>query len=256
MCVSTALLETGLVPLVGPETTLVLEAPAGLIRVRASCDGGKARLLKITNVSSFVDQLDARIEVAGVGTLSVDIAYGGDSFVLVDGQALGFRLSPNEAPDLAMLGVRVARAANEQLRFDRTRRTNLSTISFCQITGPLQSDSGIVSGTSAVSIRPGKVDRSPCGTGCSAKCFAPAASCEPGKHTLVVRSWALVSSVESNQRLTSRAPRRWFRQSPGAHGSPERISLCCTPMIHGQRDIAWPTHGMSPWCSDSQSAGS
>lgn len=169
MCVATVLLETGIVPMVEPETQLVLEAPAGLIRVRAACANGKVQRVTIQNVPSFADQLDARLEVAGHGVVTVDTAYGGDSFVLVDAKALGFSLTPDEARDIAVLGTKITQAANEQLRFDPERRSGLSAISFCQMTGPIETVEGVPSGLSAVVIRPGKLDRSPCGTGCSAR---------------------------------------------------------------------------------------
>jgi trans-L-3-hydroxyproline dehydratase len=99
----------------------------------------------------------------------VDVAYGGDSFVLVDARSLGFRLTVDEARDLAAVGATITAATNEQLEFDRQRRTQLSAVSFCQITGPLEERGGAKSGLSAVVIRPAKIDRSPCGTGCSAR---------------------------------------------------------------------------------------
>lgn len=169
MCVATVLLETGVFPMVEPETTLTLEAPGGLVKVRARCVAGRVQHVTTVNVPSFVDQLDAKLEIGGVGTITVDAAYGGDSFVLVDARALGFMLAADEARDLAAFGVKITQAANEQLRFDPGGRTGLSAISFCQITGPLDSVDGAVSGLSAVVIRPAKIDRSPCGTGCSAR---------------------------------------------------------------------------------------
>jgi trans-L-3-hydroxyproline dehydratase len=169
ICVSTVLLETGLIPMVEPETEFVLDAPGGLVRVRAACVGGRVQRVLVVNVPSFVDRLDAKVEVPGWGTLLVDVAYGGDSFVLVDGVKLGFKLSPDEARDLAELGVKITKATNEQVQFDPQARTGLSAVSFCQITAPLESTGGTTSGLSAVTIRPAKIDRSPCGTGCSAR---------------------------------------------------------------------------------------
>ena len=93
MCVATVALETGLVAMTEPETTLVLEAPAGLISVRAECKDGKAERVTIRNVAAFADRLEAHLEVAGSGTLTVDIAYGGDSFVITDAAALGFEIA-------------------------------------------------------------------------------------------------------------------------------------------------------------------
>jgi proline racemase len=169
ICVATVLLNTGILPMQEPETRLVLEAPGGLITVTATCAGGKATHIRITNVASFADRLDAPLEVEGFGTLTVDTAYGGDSFVIVDAAKLGFALTPDEARSIAELGVRITRAANEQLPFQHPENGDWRHISFCQMAGPLARQDGALSGVNAVAIRPGKIDRSPCGTGCSAR---------------------------------------------------------------------------------------
>ncbi len=119
ICVATVLLDGGLVPMQEPETQLVLRAPGGLVRVRAACRDGKAERILVENVSSFADRLDATLEVEGLGTLTVDTAYGGDSFVIVDAAAMGFSLTQAEAHDIATLGVRITNAANDQLGFSR-----------------------------------------------------------------------------------------------------------------------------------------
>jgi proline racemase len=169
ICVATVLLETGILPMEEPETRLVLEAPGGVIDVVAECDHGKAGRISVTNVPSFADRLDAKLEVAGLPTLTVDIAYGGDSFVIVDAKALGFAIKPDEARDLAELGVRVAAAANAQLGFSHPENKAWDHISFCQFAGPLRRERGELIGSNAVVVRPGKIDRSPTGTGCSAR---------------------------------------------------------------------------------------
>jgi proline racemase len=120
-------------------------------------------------VPSFADRLDAPLEVAGLGTLQVDTAYGGDSFVIVDAPALGFAIRPDEAKDLAELGMKIVAAANAQLGFTHPVNKDWDHISFCQFAGPLTEQDGVLSGANAVAIRPGKIDRSPTGTGCSAR---------------------------------------------------------------------------------------
>lgn len=169
MCVATVLLDSGMVPMSEPETRFVLEAPAGLIEVRAQCRGGKAESIAISNVPSYADQLDQPLEVEGFGTLRVDIAYGGDSFVLVDARDLGFDIVADEARDLAVAGARISVAANEQIGFRHKAHQDWNAISFCQFTMPLETEDGVFSGRNAVAIDPGKLDRSPCGTGCSAR---------------------------------------------------------------------------------------
>jgi len=169
ICVATVLLETGIVPMREPETRLILEPPAGLIEVVASCRGGKAERISVRNVPSFADRLDARLDVAGLGALTVDIAYGGDSFVIVDAKALGFKIAPDEARDLAETGMTIVKAANEQLGFRHPENAEWDHISFCQFAAPVIEENGVPTGLNAVAIRPGKIDRSPTGTGCSAR---------------------------------------------------------------------------------------
>lgn len=169
ICVATVLLETGILPMSEPETSLLLEAPGGLVRVRALCRDGKAERITITNVPSFVDQLAVPLEIPGLGTLTVHTAYGGDSFVIVDAEAAGIEIEPANARDIAELGVRITAAANQQLGFRHPLNADWGHISFCQFAGTLREVDGELTGSNAVAIRPGKVDRSPTGTGCSAR---------------------------------------------------------------------------------------
>ncbi|HEV3042810.1 MAG TPA: proline racemase family protein [Roseiarcus sp.] len=169
ICVATVLLETGILPMHEPETRLILEPPAGLVEIVAKCRNGKAETISLRNVPSFADRLDARIEVAGLGALTVDIAYGGDSFVIVDGRALGFSIAPDEALELAEMGMKITKAANEQLGFRHPENADWDHISFCQFAAPVVREDGVLTGLNAVAIRPGKIDRSPTGTGCSAR---------------------------------------------------------------------------------------
>ena len=169
MCVATVLLETGRVPMTEPVTRLVLEAPAGLVEVEAQCANGKVERVTVTNVASFAARLDAPLEVEGVGTLTVDTAYGGDSFVMVDAAALGFTITPDEAPDLVAMGSRITRAANEQLGFTHPENPDWRHVSFCQIAGALEREGEALALRNTVVIDPGKLDRSPTGTGVSAR---------------------------------------------------------------------------------------
>lgn len=168
ICVSTVLLDSGILPMQEPETHLTLEAPGGLVRVRAECRDGKAERIYVQNVASFADKLDVMVEVEGIGSLRVDTAFGGDSFVIVDAKDLGFALTPDEAADLARTGSKITDAANEQLGFSHPV-TDWNHISFCQIAGPLSREGDVLTGKNAVAIKPGKLDRSPCGTGASAR---------------------------------------------------------------------------------------
>jgi len=169
ICVATVLLDTGLIAMQEPVTEFVLEAPGGLVPVKAYCEDGKARSIEVRNLPSFADQLDASLEVEAVGTLSVDTAYGGDSFVIVDATSLGFEIKPDEASELARMGARITAAANEQLGFSHPTNPDWRHISFCQFTLPIIEESGVKVSKNTVVIDPGKLDRSPTGTGCSAR---------------------------------------------------------------------------------------
>ena len=170
ICVATVLLDTGIVPMTEPTTTMILEAPGGLIEVTAECRDGKAERIWVTNHPSFADKLDAMIEVEGIGSLRVDTGYGGDSFVFVSAARLGFALTPDEARDIAVTGMKITKAANEQLGFTHPTNAEWNHISFCQMTMPVERrGDGVLVGKNAVAIRPGKIDRSPTGTGCSAR---------------------------------------------------------------------------------------
>ncbi|MBO9475770.1 proline racemase family protein [Shimia sp. R10_1] len=169
ICVSTVLLDGGLIPMQEPVTHMTLEAPGGLVRVRAECKNGKAERIFVQNLPSFAGQLDVVLEVEGLGSITVDTAYGGDSFVVVDAKALGFQIVESEAKDIAQLGVKITNAANEQLGFHHPENPDWKHISFCAFCGPLSETETGLTGKSAVAIQPGKVDRSPTGTAVSAR---------------------------------------------------------------------------------------
>ena len=147
ICVATVLLDSGILPMQEPQTRLTLEAPGGLIEVVADCRNGKAERIHVQNVASFVDRLDAPLEVEGLGSIKVDIAYGGDSFVIVDAQGLGFAIRPDEARDLAEMGMKIAAAANAQLGFTHPENADWNHVSFCQFAGPLAHEDGALTRT-------------------------------------------------------------------------------------------------------------
>ncbi|GGO99788.1 trans-3-hydroxy-L-proline dehydratase [Stakelama pacifica] len=168
MCVATVLLETGRIRMIEPETIVRLEAPGGLVEILATCRDGRVVEVRTFNLPSFTARLDAYVEVSGLGTVQVDVAFGGDSFAIVDAHKLGFGLDPSEALDLARVGIAITNAANEQIGFVHPEK-DWSHISFCQIAAPLFVEDGVPISLNAVAIQPGKIDRSPCGTGCSAR---------------------------------------------------------------------------------------
>ncbi|AHM03849.1 2-methylaconitate racemase [Roseibacterium elongatum DSM 19469] len=169
ICVATVLLETGIIAMVEPVTELTLEAPGGLIHIRARCEGGKVTRVTVENLPAFAVELDARIEVPGLGRLRVDTAFGGDSFVVVDAADIGLELTPANARALAELGVRITAAADAAMSFDHPERPDWTHHSFCLFAGTLLDAPGGYRAQSVVAIRPGKIDRSPTGTALSAR---------------------------------------------------------------------------------------
>jgi proline racemase len=179
ICVVTALLETGMVPMQEPVTELVLEAPAGLIRVRADCLDGKVTGVTFRNVPSFSTHLDAVVEVPQVGTITVDVAYGGMFYVIADAEELGFRLTPDEGRDITRLTEMIKTAAAEQLPVVHPEQPGFAGITIGQLSGPAHDPANSRRNVVTVSTgeldwsKPstwtGVIDRSPCGTGTSAK---------------------------------------------------------------------------------------
>ena len=167
ICVATVLLETGMIELREPETTLRLEAPAGPVEIHAACREGRVESIELTNVPSFVEHLDARLEVPGLGTISIDVAYGGMWYAIADAAALGFELSPNEARELSRVGELIRDAAREQVECTHPENPEISGVSIVELAEPWHGV-GAVS-RNAVVVAPGRLDRSATGTGLSAR---------------------------------------------------------------------------------------
>jgi Proline racemase len=179
ICVATALLETGMLPMTEPVTELTLEAPAGLIRIHATCEGGKVTGVTFRNVPAFATHLDAPVEVPTLGTVVVDVAYGGMFYVIADAEALGFRLVPDEGRDITRVTELIKAAAAEQLPVVHPEQPGFSRITIGQLSGPAHDPRNSWRNVTTVSTgvldwdRPstwtGVIDRSPCGTGTCAK---------------------------------------------------------------------------------------
>ena len=153
--------------------------------------------------TSFADRLDAPLEVAGLRTLIVDVAYGGDSFVIADAKTLGFAIKPDEARDLAELGMEDnSRRQRNNLGFTHPENPVWDHISFCQFAGPLGREGGEINGPNAVVVRLGKIDRSPTGTGMQRPYGRPggARRLEAGGNL----SWGAPSSAPSSSARVAR----------------------------------------------------
>jgi len=167
ICVATVLLETGMVEMREPETTLRLEAPAGVVEVTARCRDGRCESVELTNVGCFAERVDAALEVEGLGTITVDVAYGGMWYAIADAAELGFALEPAEARELSSVGELIRTAAREQLPCAHPGNPEIAGVSIVQIAEPWRG-AGAVS-RNAVVVAPGRLDRSATGTGLSAR---------------------------------------------------------------------------------------
>jgi trans-L-3-hydroxyproline dehydratase len=168
ICVATVLLDSGIIPMFEPVTKLTLEAPAGLIEVSATCRNGKATSITLTNVPAFAQHLGATLDVPGHGKVKVDTAFGGDSFVMADAADFGLHINPQNAHIIARLGREIVKAANQQLPFQHPNLPDWTHYSFCFMREAVTRVDGILTSRNACIINPGKLDRSPTGTGCSA----------------------------------------------------------------------------------------
>lgn len=166
MCVVTVLLETGMLPMTEPVTKLVLDTPGGLVPVEAACRDGKCESVRFVNVPAFVARLDAPVEVAGLGTVTCDVSYGGAFFCIVDARALGFALKPDEARDLVAVGERIKRAAVGQVPVTHPANPAIRDITFTLFAGAYEKGKP---SRNTVIVSPGRHDRSPCGTGTTAR---------------------------------------------------------------------------------------
>jgi len=167
ICVATVLLETGMLELREPETTLRLEAPAGPVEITAVCRAGRVESIELTNVPSFVEHLDASLDVPELGTITVDVAYGGMWYAIADAAALGFEIEPHEARELSRVGELIRGAAREQLPCSHPENPEIAGVSIVELAQPWRGV-GAVS-RNAVVVAPGRLDRSATGTGLSAR---------------------------------------------------------------------------------------
>jgi proline racemase len=179
ICVVTALLETGMIAMHEPVTDVVLESPAGLIRVRAECANGKVRSVTFRNVPAFATHLDTEIDVPHLGTVTVDVAYGGMFYVIADAAQFGLKLTPDEGADITRITEMIKAAAAVQLPVVHPDQPGFAGITIGQLSGPAHDAHN--SWRNAVTVSTGSldwdkpstwtgvIDRSPCGTGTSAK---------------------------------------------------------------------------------------
>lgn len=171
ICLTTVLLETGMIPMTEPETIVRIDTASGLVTARAACRDGKCEQVTLTMTPSYAHELDANVEVPGLGNVRLDIGYGGIFYALVDAAGLGLAIRPDMARRLVEAGSAIHRAAKAQLDVRHPEIEAIRGISYVMFTG--MTETGELRG--ATILPPGRIDRSPCGTGNSSRLAVAAA---------------------------------------------------------------------------------
>ena len=169
IAVATVLLETGMVPMQEPTTRISLDAAAGLIGVTAECSNGKCRSVAFDNVPAFVFGLDIEVPVPGLGTIKVDIAWGGMIYVQVDAASVGLRIESAHGRTLVEVGERIKRAVQQHTNPIHPENPQIHGVSILEFTEPYKEGYAEKVATNTVVVSPGRLDRSPCGTGTCAR---------------------------------------------------------------------------------------
>jgi proline racemase len=164
--VATVLVETGMVEVREPETVVRLDTPAGLVEARVAVQGGRARSVSLRNVPSFLLERDRSVSLNGP-RLAYDMAFGGNFYALLPASSAGLEVDPARAGELIDRGLEIMAAINESQRPVHPADARISGCRHVVFTAP--GEDGPRSQRSATSIHPGWLDRSPCGTGTSAK---------------------------------------------------------------------------------------
>jgi proline racemase len=182
MCAVTALLETGSLPAHEPETTVRIDTAVGPVEATARVENGRVRWVRVRNVPSFALALDRKIVVPEYGTVAADIAFGGQFYVQAPAADLGVTLGPEHAPAIARAGAALLAAAREQVPVAHPEQPDVTEIALVMLHGP--ADAPDISGRNSVVLPSGRImladptswrgtlDRSPCGTGTSARMAA------------------------------------------------------------------------------------
>lgn len=167
MCVTTVLLETGILPMTEPQTTVVLDTAAGLVEAVATCKDGKVERVALGMFPTFCEMIDVPLEVPGLGTINVDVAFGGVYYVVPRIRDVGLRIEPDSAASMVEIGNRVKVAAIEQISVQHPILATFNKIEFVMFIDDVDTDKGIY--RNGTVMPPGRMDRSPCGTGTAAR---------------------------------------------------------------------------------------
>ena len=171
ICLVTTVLETGMLPMTEPETIVRIDTASGLVTARATCRNGKVERVTLTMNPSYAHELDAVVDVEGFGKIKVDISYGGIFYALIDPAQFGLEIRPQLAKKLVEAGSAVHRAVNKQMDIVHPELPGMKGISYTMFVS--HNEAGELKG--ATIMPPGRIDRSPCGTGNSARLAIAAA---------------------------------------------------------------------------------
>lgn len=170
ICTTTVLLETGMVKMTEPTTTLNLDTAAGLVTVTADCKDGKCEAVSFDNVPAFAFELDYEVEVPGLGKVVCDIAWGGMMFAIVDTKYSGLKIESRHGKQLVEIGEKIKRAVQARIHPVHPENPEIHGVTnFCWAE-PLEEDgAGGKKARNTAVVSPGRLDRSPCGTGTCAR---------------------------------------------------------------------------------------
>jgi len=170
ICVATVLLEKNLIESTEPCTNFILEAPGGLISIKAEVKNKITKSVEIENLPSFVDLMDVKLKTKNYGEIIVSTVFGGDTFIICNARDFNLTIEPKNAKKFVEISKEIIKIANQEFGFSHPTIPSLDYISFCQFIEPVKiNNSQQKEGRNTVCIRPGKLDRSPCGTGTSAR---------------------------------------------------------------------------------------
>jgi proline racemase len=164
--VATVLVETGLVAVTEPETVVRLDTPAGLVEARVAVRDGRAASVTLRNVPAFLHAAGRTVDVPGLGTVAYDMAFGGNFYALVDAASVGLEVDPARAGELIRAGLDVIAAIEASDRPVHPEDERIAGCAHVVFHAPGRDGADA---RAATSIHPGWLDRSPCGTGTSAR---------------------------------------------------------------------------------------
>ncbi len=165
--VSTVLVETGMVKVEEPITHITLDTPAGLTRVRVNVEDGTAKSVTFRNIPSFVFAKDVVVEVPKFGKIRMDVSYGGNVYAILSAESVGLKITPENASEIIQKGRVIRDAVNAQVKIEHPEKDFIDSCTHVQLFGKPTAPGAHLK--NVVFFANSGVDRSPCGTGTSAK---------------------------------------------------------------------------------------